>query len=325
MSPATATPHGFACLTITHAGSSNWRTHSNAVSPSAMLLYESVLALQLLRGADAGARCIGDRVERRALMRVLAVAKIHALAEVQRQRLWIFFLRALSRLRHARQITRDCSVIACGVCVGLCRETLARLFGNRAIGVRQLIEHRRVVERIDDDRDAIVILRRRAHHRGSTDVDVLDRVFISAVGLGDGGRERIKIHDHQVDGLDAVRAHDCVIDVATAEQAAVNFRVQRLDAPIHDFRKAGVRRHLRDRDAVLFQQARGAAGRKNRDAATLQRLREFHQAIFVGNTQQRAANRNGRGRHYLRSRLSGPAAPVNPASDRGGGAQFARP
>src|SRR5688572_22697226 len=38
-----ATPHGFACLTITHAGSANTRTHSTAVSVSAMLLNESSL------------------------------------------------------------------------------------------------------------------------------------------------------------------------------------------------------------------------------------------------------------------------------------------
>src|SRR5439155_4866861 len=40
---AIATPQGFACLTMTHAGSANVRTHSHAASLSAMLLYESSL------------------------------------------------------------------------------------------------------------------------------------------------------------------------------------------------------------------------------------------------------------------------------------------
>ena len=40
---AIATPQGFACLTMTHAGSANVFTHSQAASLSAMLLYESSL------------------------------------------------------------------------------------------------------------------------------------------------------------------------------------------------------------------------------------------------------------------------------------------
>ncbi len=38
-----ATPHGFACLTITHAASSKVFTRSHAASESPMLLYESSL------------------------------------------------------------------------------------------------------------------------------------------------------------------------------------------------------------------------------------------------------------------------------------------
>ena len=41
--PPTATPHGFACLMITQAGSSKLRTQSHAASASAMLLYDSSL------------------------------------------------------------------------------------------------------------------------------------------------------------------------------------------------------------------------------------------------------------------------------------------
>ena len=39
----TATPHGFACLTMTQAGSSKLFTHSSAASVSATLLNESAL------------------------------------------------------------------------------------------------------------------------------------------------------------------------------------------------------------------------------------------------------------------------------------------
>ena len=43
MRAPTATPHGFACLTITQAGSSKALTHSRAASVSATLLNESAL------------------------------------------------------------------------------------------------------------------------------------------------------------------------------------------------------------------------------------------------------------------------------------------
>ena len=47
-SAPTATPHGFACLTITQAGTSNVFTHSHAASASAILLYDSSLPCNCL-------------------------------------------------------------------------------------------------------------------------------------------------------------------------------------------------------------------------------------------------------------------------------------
>ena len=87
VSAATATPQGFACLTMTQAGSANWRTHSNAVSPSAMLLYDSVLPCSCVALPMLEPCASGNRVERAGLMRILAVPQIHALAEMQRERL----------------------------------------------------------------------------------------------------------------------------------------------------------------------------------------------------------------------------------------------
>ena len=58
-------------------------------------------------------------------------------------------------------------------------------------------------------------------------------------GLRDRRRERIEVHHHQVDGLDAVLGHHRVVGAAPAEQAAVDLRVQRLDAAVHDLGEAG--------------------------------------------------------------------------------------
>jgi hypothetical protein len=57
-----------------------------------------------------------------------------------------------------------------------------------------------------------------------------------------------------------VCAHDRIVDAATAEEPAVNLRMQRLDPAVHDLRKAGVCGHLLHRDALLLQQRGGAAG-----------------------------------------------------------------
>ena len=83
--PATATPQGLACLTITQAGASNCRTHSSAVSLSAMLLYESSLPCNCVAARHRGADRARIGVERGALMRVLAVAQIKLLAKRQIQ------------------------------------------------------------------------------------------------------------------------------------------------------------------------------------------------------------------------------------------------
>ena len=44
---------------------------------------------------------------------------------------------------------------------------------------------------------------------------------------------------------DAVLRHHRIVDAATAEQAAMHARVQRLDAAVHDLGEAGVGRRRR--------------------------------------------------------------------------------
>src|SRR2546427_4005574 len=50
------------------------------------------------------------------------------------------------------------------------------LFRSQRPGFRDLVEHRFVLGGIGDDADAVVILGRRADHRGPSDVDLLDRL-----------------------------------------------------------------------------------------------------------------------------------------------------
>ncbi len=100
-----------------------------------------------------------------------------------------------------------------------------------------------------------MIFRRGAHHGRAADIDIVDRIVVGAVGAAHGGGERIEIDRQQIDGLDGVLAHHRLIEAAPAQQAAVNLRMQGLDAAAHDFRKAGVLGDFLDRDAVAGQQS----------------------------------------------------------------------
>src|SRR6185503_535292 len=77
-------------------------------------------ALQLLRRADAGALRIRDAVERGRLVRVLAVAQVDALLEMQVQRL----RKVTGTLVDACEVAGDSGVVACRVRKCLRGETL---------------------------------------------------------------------------------------------------------------------------------------------------------------------------------------------------------
>ena len=118
---------------------------------------------------------------------------------------------------------------------------------------------RGVVATVCDNSDRRVVLGRRAHQGRSSDVDILDRVFKAAVGPCHRCRKRIEIDHDQVDRGNGLRVHHGVVLSASAENATVHFRVQRLDPAVHHFRKAGVIRDLCDCQAGFAEQSVGAA------------------------------------------------------------------
>src|SRR5262249_47601779 len=99
-----------------------------------------------------------------------------------------------------------------------------------------------------------VVLRRGAQHCRAADIDVLDRVVETAVGVGDGRLERIQVDGQQVDGRDAglLQRRGVRGIVAAGEQAAVGLRVQGLDAAVEHFREAGVLGNFGDLQAFLL-------------------------------------------------------------------------
>jgi hypothetical protein len=147
-------------------------------------------------------------------------------------------------------------------------------------------QHGAVVGRIDHDADVSVILGGRAHHGWSADVDVLDGIRQGAVRLGDSGRKRVEIHDDQINAADAVLGHHRIVLAATAKDAAVDLRVQRLHAAVHHFREAGVIGHFGDGNAVVLEQLVGAAGGQQFHAGLAEVTGKVDDAGLVGDGNQ---------------------------------------
>ena len=157
-----------------------------------------LLALHLPRGGDAGAH-VRRTIERRALVRVLAVA----------QRLGEPAAEGAERRRRIVELlgepVGDRRVIARGAGIGLGGELLAQRQRRRAAVRGKLGEQRGVVLGLDHHRDIGVVLGGGADHRRPADVDVLDAVVVAGA-LRDRRLERIEVDHQEIDRPDAVRS-----------------------------------------------------------------------------------------------------------------------
>ena len=152
---------------------------------------------------------------------------------------------------------------ACGMGERFLGQAETRREAERAVVCRHLGEQSRVVRGVGNDRNASVILGCRAQHRRAADIDILDCVGERDVGLGDRFAEGVEIDADEVDGRDVVLRYRRQMfgQIAPGEDAAVHFRVQRLDATVEHFREAGVVADFRYGQPRLAQQFCRAARR----------------------------------------------------------------
>ena len=155
-------------------------------------------------------------------------------------------------------------------------------------------QHLLVVGGLDHHGHVGVVLGGGADHGRPADVDVLDAI-LEGGAFGDGRLERIEVHHQEIDRLDAVLFHrrGVLFVGADRQQAAVHFRMQRLDAAVHHFGKAGQFGDVDHLQPGLFQRLGGAAGGDEFDAVTGKRRGEFGQAGLVGHRQQGAGDAAG--------------------------------
>ena len=119
-------------------------------------------------------------------------------------------------------------------------------------------------------------------------ISICSIASVSCTPLRHGLFERIQVHDHHVDRLDAVLFHICAMFclVVDAKEPAVNFRVERLDASVQDLGKAG---DLRDRAQLRCRvpgAGRRAAGGNDLHVHGTQSTGEVDESPLVRHTDQ---------------------------------------
>ena len=200
-------------------------------------------------------------------------ATLHRCARARGRCTWEGPRRVASTRRSVRR-RRPCSANA-----AIAKRAPGVVADRVVVGV-ELLEQRRVLRRLGDDGDERMVLRRRAHHRGTADVDGLD---VGAL------RERVEVRHDEVERLDAVGGHVVVVGRlrAVGEDAAVDLRVQRDDPMVEDRWHAGDVVDRGDRDAGVGDGLGRAARRDELDAASLELAGELDDAGLVVHREQR--------------------------------------
>ncbi len=233
-------------------------------------------------------------IEGSLLVAVFAVTHILLLNKVQVKGTWEaasgLFSVTVVRRNQAAKVVGDHAVIGGGVLEGFNREVETSLKGQRAFVSIHLFNNGVVVTALYHNRHVFMVLGSGAHHGRATDIDILYGVFQRASFTGNGRGKGIKVHYHHIDRIDAMLSHDPIILTATAKNAAVDFRVQRLYTSIHHFREAGVIGHFGYRQAFICQQAGSTAGGEQLHAALGECLSEFDDTGLIRNTEQSAAD-----------------------------------
>ena len=151
----------------------------------------------------------------------------------------------------------------------------------------ELGQHLVVLVRAGDDGHGFEILGRGAHHGGSANVDVLDRVLETAIGIRGDLFEGIEVDHRHVDARDVLLRHHGLVGTGATQQAAVYLGVQGFYAPAHNFRRTGVVGDLGDFEPGLGQRSGRPAGAEQAVTHCQQPRGEFDDAGFVRHAEQR--------------------------------------
>src|SRR4051812_18338167 len=138
-----------------------------------------------------------------------------------------------------------------------------------------------------------MVLRCRANHRRSTDVDLLD-ALVRRRAARDRLDERIEVDDDEVERLHAeVRELLLVVGLAqVGEDACVHLGVQRLHPAVEALREPGQLLHRSDRNAGVLEPRGGRARGHHLDTRGGKCCAELIEAGLVVDADQRAPDRS---------------------------------
>jgi hypothetical protein len=195
-----------------------------AASRSSRLLNDGISPCSRLASASVPAAVRGLAVERRVLVRVLAVAQVLHLVEDDRE-----VPRELV-VRDLVQVRRDLRVVRGDRAERLRRELGPGLRAHDA-ELADLLDDLRVIRGVGDRGDTRRVPCGRAEERGAGHVDHLDRLLEPDDLDPDRRRERLHVDDHDVDEPDALGLEliDLLGLVAPREDPRVHRVVERLD------------------------------------------------------------------------------------------------
>ncbi len=186
----------------------------------------------------------------------------------------------------------------------LCKEEPRRSID--AVLAIELLQEKRVVERIGDDGHVAEVLRGTAEHGGSPDIDVLHRL-VEGSPLRHLVFERVEIHHHDVDGNDLLLLDRLEVRrlVTAGQDAAVHDRMQGLDPSVEDLGEAGGRRDFRHRNAGVGESLGRSTSREELETTGHEPATQFDDPVLAVDGDESS---------LLRHSSVLPQGPVGPAS-----------
>ena len=189
----------------------------------------------------------------------------------------------------AVEVVEDGRVVVGRYAEGFLGKPAALLQRRRGATLHEDVAQRLVLRLRGHDDHVVVVLGCRADQRDAAYVDLLDDVCLGCAA-GHGRLERIEVHDDQVYFGDVIFLDLLLVLLqgATAEDAAENLGMQRLDAPAQD---GGIGRqvfHRRARIAQRFDELACASRRKEFHAFFVQFGNDLVQSFFVVYRYQRS-------------------------------------
>ena len=144
-------------------------------------------------------------------------------------------------------------VVLCGMFKGFYGQLKTACITQLLFVFAQFLENSFVIRGINNHTNMLVVFRRCPEHGRAANINILNGGSQVAVRSGNGFLKGVEINHHQVYRGNVVLLHNSIIGATSGKDAAMNFRMQCFNPPIHHLRKAGVIGNFRNCDTLVIQ------------------------------------------------------------------------